>query len=268
MKTYLFVLCLWCLYGCNAYVENQYRELYVSTLDLPWLDATSDCKVFMYVDSSRCTECQMSLPKWEKFMKDATFLFGNKVSFSFCASSLVNRNTVKLVALRSNFSYPISIDSNDIVKSKLNIPSDSRFHCFLLDENNKVILIGNPVHNPKIKELYFKTISDRLGIVYNPQSEHNTNEIDFGTFSMETTKQTVFTILNTTQCFMRIDTVFSSCECTTAFIDQNEITPSESAKLSVIYTPDGTGDFYQEVYVKVNGEEKPREFKIRGNVTP
>ena len=32
------------------------------------------------------------------------------------------------------------------------------FHTFLLDKSNKIIAIGNPIHNPKIKELYLKII--------------------------------------------------------------------------------------------------------------
>lgn len=32
------------------------------------------------------------------------------------------------------------------------------FHTFLLDKDNKVLAIGNPIHNPKVKELYLKII--------------------------------------------------------------------------------------------------------------
>ena len=32
------------------------------------------------------------------------------------------------------------------------------FQTFLLDRNNRVIAIGNPIYNPKVKELYLKII--------------------------------------------------------------------------------------------------------------
>lgn len=32
------------------------------------------------------------------------------------------------------------------------------FQTFLLNRNNKVLAIGNPIHNPKIRELYVKII--------------------------------------------------------------------------------------------------------------
>jgi len=41
------------------------------------------------------------------------------------------------------------------------LPKDERFHTFLLDENNKVILVGYPVNNPKLKELYLKELNKK-----------------------------------------------------------------------------------------------------------
>ena len=43
----------------------------------------------------------------------------------------------------------------------LHLPKDSRFHTFLLDENNKVILVGNPVGNAKLRNLYLTEIRKR-----------------------------------------------------------------------------------------------------------
>lgn len=43
--------------------------------------------------------------------------------------------------------------------NKLNkLPPYPMFQTFLLDKNNRVIAIGNPIHNPKVKELYLKII--------------------------------------------------------------------------------------------------------------
>jgi len=41
-----------------------------------------------------------------------------------------------------------------------NLPSDWNLRTFLLDENNKILLIGNPVYNQKIKNLYYKKIKE------------------------------------------------------------------------------------------------------------
>ena len=51
------------LLGCNSYVDTTYQRLYDSKFDLPWLNDSTDYTVFMYVDSSGCNECKMSLSK-------------------------------------------------------------------------------------------------------------------------------------------------------------------------------------------------------------
>ena len=35
-----------------------------------------------------------------------------------------------------------------------------RFRTFLLDNTNKVILVGNPMHHPRIKEMYMGQLRD------------------------------------------------------------------------------------------------------------
>jgi len=43
------------------------------------------------------------------------------------------------------------------------LPKDNLLHTFLLDENNNVILVGNPVRNKKIKEMFYKIVEEKLG---------------------------------------------------------------------------------------------------------
>ena len=33
----------------------------------------------------------------------------------------------------------------------------------VLDENNNVILVGNPLHNKKIEKMFYKIVEDKLG---------------------------------------------------------------------------------------------------------
>ena len=36
-------------------------------------------------------------------------------------------------------------------------------HTFLLDEDDNVILVGSPLHNRKIEEMFYKIVEERLG---------------------------------------------------------------------------------------------------------
>lgn len=72
-------------------------------------------------------------------------------------------------------SYPALIDENGLFPAaNPHIPADSRFHTFLLDKNGKVILIGDPVNNPPLWELYKSTITTLIendGVMPEPETK-------------------------------------------------------------------------------------------------
>ena len=43
-----------------------------------------------------------------------------------------------------------------------NIPTDTRLHSFLLDKDSKIILVGNPLRNEKLWDLYKNVIENEL----------------------------------------------------------------------------------------------------------
>ena len=43
------------------------------------------------------------------------------------------------------------------------LPKNKALHTFLLDENNNVILVGDPLHNKKIEEMFYKIVKEKLG---------------------------------------------------------------------------------------------------------
>ncbi|MCQ2976107.1 MAG: DUF1573 domain-containing protein [Bacteroidales bacterium] len=49
-----------------------------------------------------------------------------------------------------------------------------------------------------------------------------------------------------------IDTIFTSCECTTAKIDKSTISKNDSAIISISFKTDKSEEFSREVYVKTN----------------
>ena len=58
----------------------------------------------------------------------------------------------------------IFVDSaNVFMELNPNIPSESMYHTFLLDENNKVILVGNPMANQQVEEMILYVVEEKLG---------------------------------------------------------------------------------------------------------
>lgn len=236
----------------------------VNAVDTVVLDNKHIFSVVNYIDSIGCIRCKSQLPAWKNFIDEIRSIFGDKISVMLFMHphKLVD---AKYAIQKDTFPYPICIDLNDELNKLNHFPDDDRFRCFLLDENNRVVLIGNPVHNPKIKDLYIRTICEKLGKT-NFQEATNNPRINLGILSLNESKTVKFEIQNTDQETLQIDSVFTSCECTTAEIDKTMIPKNESTFLSVTYTPDAVGNFYREVYVQVNGEEKTRIFAIEGKV--
>lgn len=221
-------------------------------------------KIILYIDSVGCTSCKMQLRYYTEFI--------NKLPKEVPLFIIVHPRRLQDVYYsikKDSFSFPLCIDCTDDFNRLNNLPNDDRLRCFLLDSTNRVVLIGNPILNQRIKDLYIKTITERLGTNYSATAltkVDSDNEINLGTFSQSESKSADFVLPNNTKSVIQIDTVFTSCECTTASIDKMIINPDDKATLNVAYTPDGTGDFLREVYVKIRGEDKPKTFIIRGNV--
>jgi hypothetical protein len=116
----------------------------------------SSYKILTYIDSIGCTSCKFQTSKWQAFI-DTCRQHQLNVSFLFIIHS-ANYNELDNSFIAQNFSYPVICDVNNNFY-KLNSFPEEPYRTFLLDNDNKVLLIGSPLHNPKIWELYRETIS-------------------------------------------------------------------------------------------------------------
>mgnify|MGYP000284898695 CR=1 FL=1 len=55
---------------------------------------------------------------------------------------------------------PVCIDFDGELNKLNDFPPFPQFHTLLLDKDNKVLVIGNPVHSTEIRSLYFKQLSE------------------------------------------------------------------------------------------------------------
>jgi hypothetical protein len=114
-------------------------------------------KIITYVDSVGCAGCKFKLYEWRQIIKN-TLAKNNNVSFLFYVHSNDYRN-LNYIIRNNHFAYPIIYDYDDKL-NKLNHLSDKyQFHTFLLNENNQIVLIGNPIGNSRLLNLYLQQIS-------------------------------------------------------------------------------------------------------------
>ena len=108
-------------------------------------------KVLTYVDSIGCSSCQIGMYQWKSFIDSFTAQQFD-VSFVFVVHSSDFDGFVSDVRFYE-FNYFIFYDYENRF-DKVNNFMSSYHRTFLLDKDNKVLLTGSPIHNPKLLEQY------------------------------------------------------------------------------------------------------------------
>ena len=250
----------------------QYPEKMIFTIrgnDTVDFSLAGKYKILSYVDSTGCTSCKLGLKEWSEYISQIDTLAPGKVKFLFF---FFPKNGLEIYqTLRVHrFAYPICIDDNDILNRLNKFPSDERFQTFLLDENNRVLAIGNPIHNPKVKELYSDVIAGRnveeikdlkpLTSISIEQTEFN-----IGKFDWKQTKTATFTLTNTGNNLLVIEAVDTSCGCTTVEYDKAPVLPGEKVTLRVTYKAERPGYFHKTITVYCNTEDVSLRLVVSGN---
>ena len=118
----------------------------------------NEYKVLIYVDTNSCTECRLKLYEWHKIIQEVDS--NNNVSFIFTIYTK-DYPLVDFLKKKNRFNYPIFYDYTNKIGKLNKFPKDPRFQTFLLDQNNRVILIGNPIGNKHLWNLYKQTIMNK-----------------------------------------------------------------------------------------------------------
>lgn len=143
-------------YGKNVILpENMTFRLYGKdsvNYDL----SKSDYKVLILLDSISCIECQLRLDDWKRFMKDADSLTNAKIDFLFVMSPISRRDLYEVLE-SENFQIPVCTDGAEF--KKINDMILTGIHVFLLDQNNQIICVGNPLTRKRIRDLYLKLVN-------------------------------------------------------------------------------------------------------------
>ena len=92
--------------------------------------------------------------EWNQLLKE--FPNKNKMALIFIISTKDSVTIAKTNQWKHlhKFIYPIFYDIKNTFNDMNKFNDDPMFQTFLLDQNNKILLIGNPIYNAEIKTLY------------------------------------------------------------------------------------------------------------------
>ena len=114
-------------------------------------------KMVVYINSKNCESCKlMALLPIHIFILENKHYRNFGVVVVLSPSHLESaENFLEEMCFRQTVFYDLD---GSFERLNSHLPKDERFHTFLLDENNKVVLVGNPVRNAKLKKLYLAAL--------------------------------------------------------------------------------------------------------------
>ena len=225
-------------------------------------------KILTYVDSVGCMSCKLQLEGWNELIGDLESSVSEEVPVVLYFNTPKYREVMALTR-SSRYVQPICIDIPDSLNLLNHFTSQSSYQTFLLDKDNKVIAIGNPVNNQKIKELFLQLITGNTDVKKSPISSDvfvDATEIDFGTFVMSEKQERIFTLSNKGDVPLVVNEVNTSCGCIEVEYSDVPILPGDEMRMKVAYAADKKGYFRKTISVYCSAEESPIRVTIYGIV--
>ena len=286
MKHIVWIMCLWLLASCSESREetmlrlvNEWKDKSViipvrsvftvqgkDVVDFNYRDA--EYKILVYTDSIGCTSCKLQLPKWKRMIAEVDSLTGGSVPFLFYFHPKDSKE-LRFFLRRDNFTYPVCFEEDDYINRLNRFPSDMTSQTLLLNKENKVVAIGSPVLNPKIKDLYLEIITGkkRVGADKSVTTvSMDRSEKDFGNIPLNEKREHVFKLVNTGDNPLVVYDVVTSCGCTKAEYGKEPVRPGGTLELKVIYNAEDKGRFRKNLTLYCNADNSPLKLTVVGTV--
>lgn len=113
-------------------------------------------KIATYINGE-CSSCLKKLILWDDFIK-TNCLNNRNVSVLFFINAR-DYDQIQFIIENANFNYPVIYDPDNIFYFYNSLSNNTHFQTFLVDSNNFVLAIGNPVISKSVANNYLKIIT-------------------------------------------------------------------------------------------------------------
>ncbi len=114
----------------------------------------------MIIINGDCSVCIEELKWWKKFMRK---IDTSRVGFIFSIQSYDNLTAFKAMdSLEINLNYPYYHDKEKEYTIKNGFPEEKLYQTFLLNNNNEIVIVGNPKMSKGLSNLYLKKINELI----------------------------------------------------------------------------------------------------------
>lgn len=222
----------------------------------------ADFTIVSYYDSIGCTGCRMKLRFWNEFMQRVDSVRGDKTVRLLVIASGIDEKELRLLAEREMYRYNMIWDKEGVFYNLNRFPQDACLQTFLLDGNNRVVGIGNPLDIQGVASLYFSKIGDNF---ISFQEDRCNIEYDFGNIPQGKKVSHEFQLLNQNSDTVMVREVTTSCECTEARVLPTIIPPNQPYSVMVSFCDTIIGNFTRSVTISLENNTDIY-FEISGKV--
>lgn len=225
--------------------------------------------ILNYVDMVGCVSCKLQLPRWKEMIREIDSMYPQRVNCLMVFNPKEKRKFIQYLK-NNQFDAFVYIDEKDSLNYLNNFLQNDHFHTFLLDKDDKIIAIGNPLFKPGVRDLYFNIISGNTIFTSADKRSLTTvslskDKIDFGDFSWDKGEEAEIVVSNVGKIPLVINDAITSCGCTTVQYTKELVRPGESVVLKINYKADQPGHFNKTITVYCNAKGSPFSLKISGN---
>lgn len=224
--------------------------------------------ILNYVDSMGCISCNLQLSKWKELVGKIDSISSGEVTCLFVFHPKHKIYLIKLLQ-QVHFNCFVYIDEADTLNRINKFLKNGNFQTFLLDKDNRVVAIGNPVHNPRVKDLYLKIITGENPLTSKKKLQTDLtldkSIFDMGSFNWEQEQLAEFMLTNSGNELLVIDGVSTSCGCTTVEYSKEPVQTGKNLILKVRYKAEYPEHFNKTISVYCNTKDAPLQLKISGN---
>ncbi len=114
--------------------------------------------VVHYIDSIGCIPCKLRPYDWIAFQKRIDSVYNKKVNIKFVSHLNAVKDLKKLMIAKEMINIELIPDTANRWLNSNQIGNNKLFYTLLLDSNNRVLIVGEPFLNDKMRTLYDNAI--------------------------------------------------------------------------------------------------------------
>lgn len=160
-------------FSLRVVIENSYlsfditqwseKKIYLPICDSSIIKSDSfsntKIKIVSFLDGN-CGVCIHDFLRWKNFVRE--YNINSEVEILIYVNTYNYDGLIETLNPKEFSQFVFINDTNNIFFKINKLEDDKMYHTFLLDSNNKVLIIGSPILNENIKYLYLNTINEIL----------------------------------------------------------------------------------------------------------